>query len=166
MVVKVAMEQKARRMGIELRRIVSQTDSRLGAAQITKVERAMTRLGLAIGAAYGFLAVGFGAFAAHGLRASASERALGAVETGAEYALAHAVVLVALGLAGSSLGKWGAAATWAFTAGVALFSGSLFVFGLTEFTGHLWITPIGGLALLAGWALLLASALAKRAGSS
>ena len=119
----------------------------------------MTRLGLAAGALYGFGAVALGAFAAHGLQATASERALNAVETGAAYGLAHGLVLVVLAALGSRLGRLGTFATWAFILGGALFSGSLYVFGLTEITGHLWITPVGGVLLLIGWALVFAAAL-------
>ena len=107
---------------------------------------------------YGFLAVVFGAFAVHGLEAS--ERALAAIETGANYALLHAAALLGLAALGDRGGRFAALAGWAFVLGVALFSGSLFVYGMTDFTAHLWITPIGGASLLAGWALVLIAGLA------
>ncbi len=119
----------------------------------------MTRKWIIAAGAYGFLAVAIGAFATHGLEAS--ERALAAIDTGADYALLHAAVLLGLAALGERLGRLGALAGWAFVIGVALFAGSLFVFGLTGFTGHLWITPLGGGALLAGWALVFAAGLVK-----
>ncbi len=117
----------------------------------------MKRKWIIAAGAYGFIGVGIGAFAAHGLEAS--ERALAAIDTGADYALLHAAVLLGLAALGGRAGRLGSLAGWAFVVGVALFSGSLFVFGLTEFTGHLWITPIGGISLLTGWALVLAAGL-------
>lgn len=103
---------------------------------------------------YGFLGVAMGAFATHSLAGRAGERTLNALETGADYALLHAAVLLALGLFGARLGTLGKVAGTAFTFGVALFSGSLFVYGLTGITAHLWITPLGGAGLLLGWALV------------
>ncbi len=115
---------------------------------------------------YGFMAVAIGAFAAHGLQASAGERTLSAIETGADYALVHAIVLLALGILGTSGGKLTTAAGIAFALGIALFSGSLFVYAFTGMTGHLWVTPIGGVGLLLGWALIfttgIKAALAER----
>jgi uncharacterized membrane protein YgdD (TMEM256/DUF423 family) len=109
---------------------------------------------------FGLLAVGFGAFAAHGLQDAVSARALNAVHTGANYALAHAAVLLALGALAPTGSRLLRLAGWAFVVGVALFSGSLFIYGVTGITAHLWITPIGGVLLLAGWALVLGSGLA------
>lgn len=126
-----------------------------------KSDQAMAKLWFIFAGAYGFLAVAFGAFAAHGMRETASERALNAIETGSHYALAHAVALLALGLWGAS--GWAATGAGAtFAAGVLIFTGSLYVYGLTEYTGHLWITPIGGVLLLAGWAFVMAAGLAAR----
>jgi uncharacterized membrane protein YgdD (TMEM256/DUF423 family) len=51
-------------------------------------------------------------------------------------------------------------AGWAFTAGIVLFSGSLYALALTGVTILGAITPIGGLAFLLGWGLLIAVALA------
>jgi len=124
----------------------------------------MTKTWVTVAGLYGFLAVAFGAFAAHGLQGAVSERALHAVQTGAAYGLAHAVALFALAALGPRAGRWGRWAGWAFTVGIALFSGSLFLFGLTDFRTAVGllplITPLGGLLLLAGWALVLAAGLA------
>jgi uncharacterized membrane protein YgdD (TMEM256/DUF423 family) len=68
----------------------------------------------------------------------------------------HALALVAIGLAFARLqGRTAAAAAWLFVAGTVLFSGSLYVLTLT---GTRWwgaVTPLGGVAFLAGWAALL-----------
>jgi len=124
----------------------------------------MTKSWTIIAGAYGFIAVALGAFAAHGLQDAVSERSLNAVHTGAAYALTHAVALLALAAIGARSGRLITFAGWAFTVGVALFSGSLFVFGLTDFSTAIGplplITPLGGVLLLIGWALVFAAGLA------
>jgi uncharacterized membrane protein YgdD (TMEM256/DUF423 family) len=104
------------------------------------------------------LAVVIGAFGAHGLRARVSADMLVVFETGARYQMYHALAIVAVGLA---LDRWPAAgvsaAGWLFLLGIVLFSGSLYVMTLT---GARWlgaITPLGGLAFIAGWVLLALS---------
>lgn len=112
-----------------------------------------------IGAMLGFLAVGAGAFGAHGLDGRLKQLGTEATfQTAAEYHLTHALALAAVGLA---VGAWGPSrastvAGWSFVLGTLLFSGSLYVLALT---GVRWlgaITPFGGLALLAGWIALAA----------
>lgn len=101
------------------------------------------------------LAVALGAFGAHGLRARVTPDLLVVFETGARYHMYHALAIIAVGLA---LDRWPAAgvsaAGWLFLAGIVMFSGSLYVMTLT---GARWlgaVTPLGGLAFLAGWVLL------------
>lgn len=107
----------------------------------------------------GFLAVLLGALGAHALKPALVAR--GAVESwniAVTYHLVHGVALLALGLAPAhALGRPGLVAT-AWTAGVVLFSGS--IYGLALGGPRWWgpITPLGGLALLAGWVLLAWSA--------
>jgi uncharacterized membrane protein YgdD (TMEM256/DUF423 family) len=106
------------------------------------------------------LAVAFGAFGAHALRARLTPEMLATFETGVRYHMYHALALLAVGMA---LGKWpsstwATAAGWAFIAGILVFSGSLYLLALS---GVRWlgaITPIGGLAFLAGWASLALAA--------
>jgi len=114
----------------------------------------------AAGAGAAFLAVALGAFAAHGLRGRLTPDLLEIFETGVRYHMYHALALLAVGwAAGRWPGALPSAAGWAFVAGIAIFSGSLYVLAVT---GMRWlgaITPIGGVAFLAGWALLAAAAL-------
>jgi uncharacterized membrane protein YgdD (TMEM256/DUF423 family) len=119
----------------------------------------MSKAWVILAGLYGFVSVAFGAFAAHALAEIASARALDAVHTGASYGLVHAAVLLSLGLWAHE-GRLFKCARWAFAIGIALFSGSLFIFGVTEITAHLWLTPIGGVLLLTGWALVVAAGLA------
>jgi uncharacterized membrane protein YgdD (TMEM256/DUF423 family) len=113
------------------------------------------------GAASGFIAVAAGAFGAHALKARLTPELLATFETAARYQMYHALALIAVALgqqrAGPSvLWSW---AGWLFIAGTVLFSGSLYVLALT---GVRWlgaITPLGGLAFLAGWLLMAVAAL-------
>jgi len=115
---------------------------------------------LATGAIAAGLGVLFGAFGAHGLKARVTPELLTVFETGVRYHLIHALALIAVGLAAPRWhGPWLGAAGWLFLAGLTVFSGSLYVMTLT---GVRWlgaITPLGGLAMIAGWACLAIAAL-------
>lgn len=116
-----------------------------------------TRTFTAIGAVCGFLAVAVGAFGAHALRGVLAGRGMGVVyQTGVRYHLAHALAIVAVGILASILGESKAlrAAGWLFTAGIVLFSGSLYALALSGHRILGAITPLGGLCFLAGWACL------------
>lgn len=105
---------------------------------------------------YGLCAVGLGAFAAHGLKARLDDYALDIMNTATQYAMVHAVALLALSCAPAA--SQVRLAGWGFALGVALFSGSLYALALS---GQRWlgaITPLGGLFLLAAWGYLLFSA--------
>jgi len=120
----------------------------------------MDRLLFATGAFSAAIAVGTGAFAAHGLKARLAPEALAVFETGARYQMYAALGLLAAGWASARWG--GAAASWGgglLLAGTVLFSGSLYALALT---GQRWlgaVTPLGGVAFLAGWVLLAVAAL-------
>ncbi|MBY0369591.1 DUF423 domain-containing protein [bacterium] len=115
----------------------------------------MAKTFLLLGAVFGFLSVAFGAFGAHGLRDSVPPTALENFKTAAQYQMAHALALVLLGLlALQTPSQWWKPAGIAFTAGICIFSGCLYLLVLT---GQRWlgaIVPIGGTAFLIGWALL------------
>jgi uncharacterized membrane protein YgdD (TMEM256/DUF423 family) len=111
-----------------------------------------TRSGwIAIGALNAALAVAAGAFAAHGLRDRLDARALEVFETGARYHMYHALALIAAGVVASSGARGAQTAGWIFQIGIVLFSGSLYALALTGAKGLGAITPLGGLAFLAGW---------------
>ena len=115
----------------------------------------MVRLFAVLGGVFGFLAVGFGAFGAHGLEGRLSSADLGTFEIGVRYQMYHAfallVVAVVLERWPGPLGTW---AGWSFVAGTLVFSGSLYLLVLVGPRAWGAITPIGGVGLLAGWALL------------
>lgn len=115
----------------------------------------MDRLFFGLGCVSAGVAVALGAFAAHGLRQRLSPEMLAVFETGARYQMYHALALLAAGLAHA---RWPTPAItlagWLFLLGTLVFSGSLYALTLT---GHRWlgaITPLGGVAFLAGWAAL------------
>lgn len=112
----------------------------------------MDRIFFTIGALSAGLSVAAGAFGAHGLKGKISVEMLTVFETGARYQMYHAFALLAVAWA---LTRWQTSlfttAGWLFTAGTLLFSGSLYLLALS---GVKWlgaITPLGGLAFLAGW---------------
>jgi uncharacterized membrane protein YgdD (TMEM256/DUF423 family) len=123
----------------------------------------MPRTFLALGALSAFIAVAAGAFGAHALRARLTLADLATFETGARYQMYHALALLAVAWA---VQQWGGAlprtAGWLFVAGTVLFSGSLYTLVLT---GQRWlgaVTPLGGVAFLAGWGCLAAAAMRAR----
>ena len=115
----------------------------------------MDRLFFTFGAASAGLAVALGAFGAHALKTRLDADLLAVFETGVRYQMFHAFALLVTAWActrwpGSAINASG----WLFLAGTLLFSGSLYVLSLS---GVRWlgaITPLGGLAWLAGWACL------------
>jgi len=119
----------------------------------------MDKTFLLIGAGAGFLAVALGAFGAHGLRARLSPDMLAVFETGVRYHVYHAIAIILVGLIAARLDGWlFRAAGWCFAAGVVLFSGSLYALAISGITVFGVIKPIGGLAFLLGWALLVVAA--------
>jgi len=109
------------------------------------------RLWLTLAALLGFVSVAAGAFAAHGMSDARSQELL---RTGSLYAFVHVLaVFAAAGLVQMGAGRAGLAPPL-FLAGVVVFSGSLYAlaFGAPRWAGA--ITPIGGLAFLAGWLAL------------
>ena len=113
------------------------------------------RLFATLGAISAFLAVAAGAFGAHALRARLSPDLLAVFETGARYQMYHALGLLAVAwILTRWPGAWPVRAGWLFVAGTVLFSGSLYALALS---GVRWlgaVTPLGGLAFLAGWLIL------------
>ena len=99
----------------------------------------------------GFLAVGLGAFGAHVLSGRIAETLLSGFRTAVLYHLVHSVALLALALFGRQRAMaihWPAGL---LLLGITLFSGSLYTMALTGETRLGWLTPIGGVSLLAGW---------------
>ncbi len=116
----------------------------------------MNQLFFVIGSLSGGIAVALGAFGAHALKARLTPELLNTFETGVRYQMYHALALLVASLAMTRLSAASllTAAGWLFVLGTLLFSGSLY---LLCFTNKRWlgaITPLGGLAFIAGWICL------------
>jgi len=120
---------------------------------------ASTRLPRALGviaACYGFLGVAAGAFGAHALRDGLPAARMVVWQTAVDYQLVHALALLAVTLLlGRDPGRRAlAVAGVAFAGGVLVFSGSLFALVLADASWLGAVTPVGGTAMLVGWASL------------
>jgi uncharacterized membrane protein YgdD (TMEM256/DUF423 family) len=120
----------------------------------------LERVFFGLGALSALISVAAGAFGAHALRERLAPDMLAVFETGARYQMYHALGLLAVAWA---VTRWPAStaglAGWLFLAGTLLFCGTLYLLALT---GQRWlgaITPLGGLAFIAGWAALAWAAL-------
>jgi uncharacterized membrane protein YgdD (TMEM256/DUF423 family) len=119
----------------------------------------------AIGAIFLALAVGLGAFGAHGLKDRLDAYSLGIWEKAVFYHFIHALGVLVVSMlprtgtfpiAGASL------ICWLLTAGVLIFSGSLYVLALTGARSMGAVTPVGGLCFIAAWLLLAYYFIAQR----
>ena len=119
----------------------------------------MDRIFATFGALSGFIAVGAGAFGAHGLKARLAPDLLAVFDTAARYQMIHALALLAVAWAIARQDSRAAVASgWCFVAGTLLFSGSLYLLALTGVHGLGAVTPLGGVLFLAGWLLLALAA--------
>jgi uncharacterized membrane protein YgdD (TMEM256/DUF423 family) len=114
---------------------------------------------LRLGAILGALGVALGAFGAHSLRAIVTPDRLAVFETGVRYHLVHALAILAAAWAAHVAPETRAPriAGALFAAGVVLFSGSLYALVGTGVTAWGAVTPLGGVAFVAGWIALASS---------
>jgi uncharacterized membrane protein YgdD (TMEM256/DUF423 family) len=117
---------------------------------------AMERPWLLLGALGGFLAVAGGAIGAHGAGGGMSPVMQSWIETASRYAFAHSLALLLVGiLARQDRGRRSLdVAGIGFAAGLVLFCGSLALLAVLGWRPLAWVTPLGGLAFLLGWASL------------
>ncbi|MEP7206261.1 MAG: DUF423 domain-containing protein [Casimicrobiaceae bacterium] len=116
---------------------------------------------IVVAAGFLLLGVGAGAFGAHALRSRLSPDQLAVFATGVQYHLVHALGLLIVGvlwLQWPAAGGGLAASAALLAIGIVLFSGSLYVLVLTGVRGWGAVTPFGGLAWLAAWAVLAVTA--------
>jgi uncharacterized membrane protein YgdD (TMEM256/DUF423 family) len=121
----------------------------------------MAQIFVSVAAVLGGLSVAAGAFASHALRDKISERSLEIFDTGARYQMYHALALLLVALLISRVASPPStliASAWLFIIGIAIFSGSLYALSLTgvKYLGE--ITPLGGVAFIAGWGALAVAA--------
>jgi uncharacterized membrane protein YgdD (TMEM256/DUF423 family) len=116
------------------------------------------KLFVMIASILGATSVGAGAFGAHALREKLEPRMLEVWQTAAQYQMVHALALLAVAwIIHQAPSRPATAAGWAFIAGVALFSGSLYAMALSGVRVLGMITPLGGLAFIIGWLCLAAA---------
>lgn len=123
-----------------------------------------SRQALLLAAANGFLVVGLGAFGAHILKQRIDQDMLEVFDTGVRYHMFHTLALLAVALLGMIRGSSRilVLSVWLFFAGIVLFSGSLYLLAITGVSKLGIITPLGGVAFLAGWALLFYAAVSAK----
>ena len=117
---------------------------------------------LIAGAVNALLSVAFGAFGAHLLEGRVADKYLDTWQTAVQYQMFHAVglMVIAILMSSSLLGPLGSL-SWAgylMLAGIVIFSGSLYVLSLTGISILGAITPIGGVAFIAAWVMVIIAA--------
>jgi uncharacterized membrane protein YgdD (TMEM256/DUF423 family) len=118
----------------------------------------------AIAAVFLALAVGSGAFGAHGLKARLDANHLDIYKTAVLYHFLHALGMLIVAImpkAGALSADAANSVCWLLAAGILIFSGSLYLLSVTGVGVLGAITPFGGVAFIAAW-LLLAWKLARR----
>ena len=131
-------------------------------------DRDILRWPLVLGGVFALTAVMAGAFGAHGLRGTVSSRGLEVFQTAVTYQMTHALALILMavlsgpGFADGPGRKLMAIGAGFFTAGIVLFSGSLYLLVLTQMSWPGPVTPLGGLCFMVGWALLVTAGLKRR----
>lgn len=109
-----------------------------------------------VAALQGFLAVAAGAFGAHKLKDLLEPRFFEVFQTASEYQFIHVFALMIAAWCCRQKLRFAQKAAWCFFLGTVVFSGSLYTLALTGMTGLGRVTPVGGVLLLVGWALLAA----------
>ena len=116
------------------------------------------------GAVNAALAIALGAFGAHGLEETISEHYLEVFETGVRYHMYAALGLMLVAVMDKLIGGSRKALLGGrfLMAGMVILSGSLYILALTGFTKLGMVTPLGGVAMLAGWGFVIAAAAAAK----
>ncbi|GGB11741.1 DUF423 domain-containing protein [Macrococcus hajekii] len=113
---------------------------------------------LIIGALNAMLAVALGAFGAHGLEGKLTPKYLDIWNKATMYQMYHALGLILIGILNGTTSLNLNTAGWLMTAGIVLFSGSLYILAVTQIKVLGAITPIGGVLFIASWFLLILAA--------
>jgi len=119
----------------------------------------------AIGAIFLALGVGLGAFGAHALKERLDAYSLGVWEKAVFYHFIHALGVLVVSMlprTGTFPVNGASSVCWLLSAGVLIFSGSLYMLALTGVRSMGAITPIGGLCFIAAWLLLAYYFIAQR----
>lgn len=120
----------------------------------------MASLSIFAAAVSGFLAVGLGAFGAHGLKDRLGPDLMAVYQTAVQYHFFHTLALLAVGLMIQQGWQHPAlkVSAWLFALGIVVFSGSLYALAITNIRVLGAITPIGGVMFLIAWLCLAVAA--------
>jgi uncharacterized membrane protein YgdD (TMEM256/DUF423 family) len=122
----------------------------------------MAKLFLLAGSLNAALCIVLGAFAAHALKAKIAAQSLSAFQTGVQYHFYHSLGLILLGILMLQLQTTGGPLKYAgfsMLAGIVLFSGSLYALSALSWKWLGPVTPLGGLAFIVAWLLLVVGVL-------
>ncbi len=124
-----------------------------------------TRQTLLIAAFSGMVSVMLGAFGAHALKPVLLQSGrLETFELAVRYQFYHTLALLAIGILMDRMpAKNLKLSALAMLTGIVLFSGSLYVMAIFNTTAVVFITPVGGVFLIGGWALLFLAVLKNKA---
>ncbi|MBB4832436.1 uncharacterized membrane protein YgdD (TMEM256/DUF423 family) [Staphylococcus hominis] len=115
----------------------------------------MMKVFIILGALCTMMAVGTGAFGAHGLEGKLSDKYMSVWEKAVNYQMYHGLGLIMIGIISGTTSinvNW---AGWLLFFGIVLFSGSLYILALTQIRILGAITPIGGILFIVGWLMLI-----------
>lgn len=119
----------------------------------------MNRKIILVASVFGLLAIVFGAFGAHALKALLNENQLVSFETGVRYQMYHALFLLWLGTTSLVAEKAKKVIFYLVLTGILLFSGSIYLLATNDLTSVDFsflgpVTPVGGLSLMLAWVVL------------
>jgi uncharacterized membrane protein YgdD (TMEM256/DUF423 family) len=116
---------------------------------------------LLIGSLLAGLGVLLSGFGAHGLRTRGSLERIATFDIGVRFQITHAlaILLVSIAVVNWPDSIFPPLAGWLFVGGIVVFSGSLYMLVITGKRPFSFVTPVGGLALVAGWICLALTAI-------
>lgn len=142
--------------------VIMTIETLVDSASVTSSKWGPARRWIAVGAVFGLLAVLIGAAGAHLLGSRLDADSLDTLETAVRFQMYHALALLVVGVLVGTWGHRGLRLTgWLFTVGTLIFSGSLYLLIATDIGAFGAVAPIGGLALISGWASLFLAALRR-----
>ena len=105
-----------------------------------------------------------GTFCAHGLKNRLSASMQDTFEIGVRYHLVHAscVLAIVAFIAARQANPWLLRAAWSWTFGIVVFSGSLYALAVSDMQWLGWVTPVGGVAFIAGWGCVCMAACTRQ----
>ncbi len=119
----------------------------------------MMKVFIILGALNAMMAVGTGAFGAHGLEGKLSDKYMSIWEKATTYQMYHGLGLLVIGLISDTTSMNVNWVGWLLFFGIVFFSGSLYFLALTQVRILGAITPIGGVLFIIGWLVLVIATL-------